>query len=237
MLLLLLLPAWGALADSESFVRTPLGDVQGITTAHTREFRGVPFAEDPLRWQRARAIHKFSEDVLLATEQPPACPQITDGCSNATLIPCPAVISEACLRMNIITPRLGTPGEPLKSVFVFFHGGESATAFRGQFARCVVRHLPLGGSLLDAFMIAGSFNQGFAAQYNGTEFASRTDIIIVIPQYRLGALGFLHVDRPNAQIAAGGLGIFDQQIALEFVQQNIGYFGGDPAKVTVGGQR
>jgi len=58
----------------------------------------------------------------------------------------------------------------------------------------------------------------------------------VVPQYRLGTLGFMHLEVPHARVAAGGLGLYDQQLALAWVQEYIGYFGGDPKRVTVGGQ-
>jgi para-nitrobenzyl esterase len=68
--------------------------------------------------------------------------------------------------------------------------------------------------------------------YNGHSFARNQEIILVGINYRLGALGFLcHPD-----ISVGNLGIQDQILALEWVNQNIESFGGDPANVTVMGQ-
>jgi para-nitrobenzyl esterase len=49
--------------------------------------------------------------------------------------------------------------------------------------------------------------------------------------YRLGALGFL-----VTEWAQGNLGLRDQIMALEWVQSNVAYFGGDPSKVTIFGQ-
>ena len=49
--------------------------------------------------------------------------------------------------------------------------------------------------------------------------------------YRLGAEGFLYLDDGTAN-----LGLLDQIAALEWVQDNIAAFGGDPGKVTVAGQ-
>jgi carboxylesterase type B len=54
--------------------------------------------------------------------------------------------------------------------------------------------------------------------------------------YRLGAFGFL--SGPTFQ-AAGGVsnaGLYDQRLALEWVQKNIPLFGGDPSQVTIMGE-
>ena len=65
------------------------------------------------------------------------------------------------------------------------------------------------------------------------------DVIFVTIQYRLGALGFLHLshlpdgnDYPDAQ----NLGLLDQQKALKWVHENIAAFGGDPDNVTIWGE-
>ncbi|KAI1442597.1 alpha/beta-hydrolase [Annulohypoxylon stygium] len=59
--------------------------------------------------------------------------------------------------------------------------------------------------------------------------------IIVTIQYRLGAFGFLS----SAEIAESGVlnaGIHDMKFALQWVQEYIHLFGGDPTQVTVAGQ-
>ena len=68
--------------------------------------------------------------------------------------------------------------------------------------------------------------------YSGATMARRGDIVVVGVNYRLGALGFMHlpgVSPPN-------LGLLDQFAALEWVSRNIASLGGDPDNITVAGQ-
>lgn len=65
--------------------------------------------------------------------------------------------------------------------------------------------------------------------YDGTHFA-RQGIIFVTVNYRVGVEGFLHLPGMDAN-----RGLQDQILALEWIQQNVSYFGGDPARVTVFG--
>jgi para-nitrobenzyl esterase len=74
--------------------------------------------------------------------------------------------------------------------------------------------------------------------YNGTTLAKK-GVIVVTPNYRLGALGFLahpQLDNESPHNASGNYGIMDQQAALSWVQRNIDKFGGDPSRVTIFGQ-
>jgi para-nitrobenzyl esterase len=72
--------------------------------------------------------------------------------------------------------------------------------------------------------------------YNGAAFA-RDGIVTVTLNYRLGAQGFWHLgDLFPALAESGNLGMLDQIAALEWVQQNVAAFGGDPAKVTIAGE-
>ena len=59
--------------------------------------------------------------------------------------------------------------------------------------------------------------------------------ISVVIQYRLGAFGFLSSEdvKKNGQVNAG---LLDQRFALQWVQDHIEKFGGDPKRVTVAGE-
>jgi len=67
--------------------------------------------------------------------------------------------------------------------------------------------------------------------YWGEYFPYVGQIVLVTVNYRLGALAFLLTDW-----AVGNLGIKDQRLALQWIQANIGAFGGDPSQVTIFGQ-
>lgn len=60
-------------------------------------------------------------------------------------------------------------------------------------------------------------------------------MIYVALNYRLGAFGWL--SGPSfEQNGTSNVGLYDQRLALQWVQQNIAKFGGDPKRVTVMGE-
>ncbi len=85
----------------------------------------------------------------------------------------------------------------------------------------------------------GAFTNGTGAVpwYDGTAFAEHGCVLVTI-NYRLGALGFLHLaDLDGERFAgSGNLGLLDQVAALGWVQDNIAAFGGDPHRVTIFGE-
>ncbi|XP_069136825.1 crystal protein-like [Argopecten irradians] len=87
------------------------------------------------------------------------------------------------------------------------------------------------------FIPGGTFETDTAGgeAYNGERFVSKSDVILVTLNYRLGAMGFL-VTGSEPGTARGNYGIRDQRLALEWVKTNIHNFGGDPEQVTLFGQ-
>ncbi|KAG0430055.1 hypothetical protein HPB47_023052 [Ixodes persulcatus] len=100
--------------------------------------------------------------------------------------------------------NIWAPADAAKSpVLVWIHGGGFA----------------YGGSSLD--------------YYDGQLLAASTRVLVVSMNYRVGILGFLNANSPEAQ---GNQGLLDQNLALKWIQEHIDVFGGDPAMVTVIGQ-
>jgi para-nitrobenzyl esterase len=71
---------------------------------------------------------------------------------------------------------------------------------------------------------------GEAQKYDADDLARGGRVIVVRVSYRLGVLGYL------SPSGVDNLGLRDQILALQWVRDNIGAFGGDPDRVTVFGQ-
>jgi para-nitrobenzyl esterase len=81
------------------------------------------------------------------------------------------------------------------------------------------------------------FGAGSLAIYDGASLANRGAVFVSL-NYRLAQLGFfahpaLEQESPGGPV---NFGLLDQIAALEWVQQNIAQFGGDPNNVTILGQ-
>lgn len=79
---------------------------------------------------------------------------------------------------------------------------------------------------------------GASPEFDGESLA-RKGVIVVTFNYRVGALGFLstpELSKESGHGASGNYGLLDDIAALQWVQRNIRAFGGDPSKVTIGGQ-
>lgn len=113
---------------------------------------------------------------------------------------------EDCLYLNVWVPADAKADSKLP-VIVFIYGG--------------------GGTIGSSGM----------AVYDG-ENVARHGAIFVSMNYRVGALGFMaHPELTREQGGhSGNYGFLDQNAALRWVHDNIGVFGGDPAKVLITGQ-
>ncbi|MEP7090065.1 MAG: carboxylesterase family protein [Nocardioidaceae bacterium] len=91
----------------------------------------------------------------------------------------------------------------------------------------------LGGALPVMVWIQGGgymFGASGLPEYDGSNLA-RDGVVVVTFNYRVGLEGFGHVEGLPAN-----RGLLDQVAALEWVQENIHTFGGDPDRVTIFGE-
>lgn len=82
------------------------------------------------------------------------------------------------------------------------------------------------------YVHGGAFNFGYPLERDLASFMawSRQPIIVASISYRLGALGFLAGASETQEL---NLGLKDQRLALEWLRENIGYFGGDADNITL----
>jgi para-nitrobenzyl esterase len=87
------------------------------------------------------------------------------------------------------------------------------------------------------YIHGGGLITGAGSHYDMAKIVRDTGVIGVTFNYRLGVFGFLaHPGLTGEQGQSGNYGFMDQQAALRWVRRNIAAFGGDPNRVTVGGE-
>ncbi|KAF8929672.1 hypothetical protein BGZ47_000935 [Haplosporangium gracile] len=195
------------------------GTYQGYRDQNQFRFLGIKYAQPPLGRLRFLPPQRFAasddaDKVKDATEYGFVCMQgVDDGVAkpNATWTrySLGAAESEDCLHLNVFTPSLPSKqgGKKGLPVMVYIHGG-SFTSYSGS---------------------APVFEPG--------NLVSRGGVVVVTLNYRLGIFGFF--ERPSSlprSETTGNLAIRDQMAALQWVQDNIVAFGGDPDQVTLFGQ-
>ncbi|KAL1484392.1 hypothetical protein MTO96_050043, partial [Rhipicephalus appendiculatus] len=85
-----------------------------------------------------------------------------------------------------------------------------------------------------AWVHGGEFLDGSAAMHlhDGGNLAVLGNVVVVTFGYRLQSFGFLY---DGTEEAPGNQGLYDQLLALEWIQSNVVAFGGDPEEVTLFG--
>ncbi|KAI6026036.1 Alpha/Beta hydrolase protein [Pisolithus marmoratus] len=203
------------------------GSFRGFSSAFSTEsFLGVPFAQPPVGNLR------FNKPV------PP--PSFT-GVKNATWY------GNACPQMSLLAPGVPLPNNPDLSGVTTYLGELQPQGIVAASEDCLYTNVvrPAGvtsGANLPVvvWIYGGAFMAGDASAYNGTSIVARsmslkTPIIYVSFNYRLNAFGFLG-GKEVQEAGLGNLGLYDQRLALEWVQKYISTFGGNPEKVIVWGQ-
>ncbi|XP_044125309.1 fatty acyl-CoA hydrolase precursor, medium chain-like isoform X2 [Bufo gargarizans] len=83
------------------------------------------------------------------------------------------------------------------------------------------------------YIHGGAMVIGTASTYDGSALSAYEKVVVVSIQYRLGIPGFFSTGDKQFP---GNYGFRDQVAALQWVQENIADFGGDPKSVTVFGE-
>ncbi|XP_062609505.1 uncharacterized protein LOC134271297 [Saccostrea cucullata] len=79
----------------------------------------------------------------------------------------------------------------------------------------------------------GGFTGGQGTSIDGSHLALKGDVIVVTINYRLNIFGFFSNDSSDTR---GNYGLYDQQLAIKWVNENILAFGGDPNRITLFGE-
>ncbi|XP_075732142.1 acetylcholinesterase-like [Rhipicephalus microplus] len=85
------------------------------------------------------------------------------------------------------------------------------------------------------FLYGASFQNGGNSfeLYDGRYLSALGDIVVVVPNYRVGAMGFLSGPSPNT--LPGNVGLHDQRLALSWTLANIELFGGNASRLVLAG--
>ncbi|KAK0162670.1 hypothetical protein PV327_006428 [Microctonus hyperodae] len=210
-----------------TLVETTSGLVRGISRTvldhDVHVFLGIPFAKPPigpLRFRKPLAIEPW-HGILNATTLPNSCFQeryeYFPGFEGEEMWNPNTNVSEDCLYLNIWVPqklRLRHKESPGMSenkgmpMLVWIYGGGYMT----------------GTATLDV--------------YDADLMAATSNVIIASMQYRVGAFGFLYLNKhfDNSEEAPGNMGLWDQALALKWLKNNAPAFGGDPDAITIFGE-
>ena len=183
---------------------TTCGPVVGIAKDGAYSFRGIPYAEPPvgnLRWKPPKALSKEAGTCWNGTF---IAQKYGNTCYQRNPYdPTKYDGSEDCLYLNVFTSTMDTDAK--RPVMVWLHGGSL------------------------------QFSNGNWPLYSPTEkLAADTGIVYVGLNYRLHAFGFLALEmlaEESATKTSGNYGLLDMILVLQWIQDNIADFGGDPQQV------
>ncbi len=114
-------------------------------------------------------------------------------------------MGDDCLNLNVWTPSLESSTAGQRAVLVWVHGGGYLTGSSAQ---------PL---------------------YHGAALCKEQQVVVVSLNYRVGIAGFACWDQYPELGAASNCGLRDLVLALQWIQQNISRFSGNPQQVTLWG--
>ncbi|XP_018418841.1 PREDICTED: neuroligin-1 isoform X1 [Nanorana parkeri] len=232
------------LDDVDPIVTTTYGKVRGIKKELNNEilgpviqFLGVPYAASPVGERRFQPPEPPTtwENIKNGTQFAPVCPQnIVGGRLPEVMLPVwftnnLDVISsyvqdqsEDCLYLNIYVPTEDGPLTKKQTDDLGDNEGAEDEDIRDSG----------GPKPVMVYIHGGSYMEGTGNLFDGSVLASYGNVIVITVNYRLGVLGFLST---GDQAAKGNYGLLDLIQALRWTSENIGFFGGDPLRITVFG--
>ncbi|XP_043348173.1 neuroligin-1 isoform X2 [Dermochelys coriacea] len=252
------------LDDIDPLVTTNFGKIRGIKKELNNEilgpviqFLGVPYAAPPVgehRFQPPEPPSPWS-DIKNATQFASVCPQnIIEGRLPEVMLPVwftnnLDVVStyvqdqnEDCLYLNIYVPtedvkRISKECARKPGKKICRKGGpltKKQTDDLGDNDGAEDEDIRDSGGPkpVMVYIHGGSYMEGTGNLYDGSVLASYGNVIVITVNYRLGVLGFLST---GDQAAKGNYGLLDLIQALRWTSENIGFFGGDPLRITVFG--
>ncbi|XP_035684241.1 neuroligin-4, X-linked-like [Branchiostoma floridae] len=191
-------------------VSTALGPIRGFATTMDdgtvlNTFLGVPFAAPPTGNLRFRPPqpHQCWTDVYDATRFGPACLQYPRS-ATTSVIPYDPSLDDINVSEDCLNLNVYGPQ---------VSGSD-----------------PLLPVML--YFHGGAHVAGANKRQDGSLLAQK-GVIVVITNYRLGALGFFSTGDSSAP---GNYGLLDQLEAMKWVRENIWAFGGSPDRVTIFGE-
>ena len=210
-------------------VKTVQGDLEGTLVDTLAVFKGVAYAQPPisgLRFKAPRPLEPWS-GVRPARMSGPASYQMYPE-------------NQEAVKRYAKALDPGVRGGDIYPAFV-------ANTYAPQQASedCLYLEIwapkdAVGRGLPVYVYYHGGANWNNTASFSlerGEILAREADVIVVRPNYRLGALGWVHFGLvSDAFPEAINLGLQDQIAALRWVRENIEAFGGDPSNITIGGE-
>lgn len=196
-------------------VKTENGWVRGIQAADPRitAYKGIPFAAPPVGKNRWRAPQPCAdwEGVLDCFDFKPISMQAVPPLDEKNVYTREwSVDPDLAMSEDCLYLNVWAPADPKAKnlpVFVWYFGGGLQVGHPSEM------------------------------EFDGERLARR-GIVVVTVNYRLNAFGFLCHPEISAQQpdAPANFGHLDQQAGTRWVKRNIAAFGGDPERITIGGQ-
>ncbi|KAJ5341450.1 hypothetical protein N7541_010574 [Penicillium brevicompactum] len=210
-----------------SHIQTVFGKNSAISN-DIEEFRGIPYADVPGRWEHSRLRDRLPRDIFDGTKNGPRCP--ANGKPNTqafqSYLPFPENREDEfeCLNLFVVRPS----EEALAK-----HDINHKTA---QLPVLIWIH---GGGFVNG---AGTDPTTDPTRLVLRSLSNKTPFIAVSINYRLGIFGFgassdmITAQDSDSPIKGVNFGLYDQKLALIWVNRNITAFGGDNTKITIMGQ-